>query len=266
MKPEIKSIIFLLLITLIHPILAQAQSEDYPGRSVYRYVPIWDTEKLNQQFDNVTIIDVRSHYEFDTLHINGAVNIPLNLQDFAAQVSSIKDPLKPIIFYCNGHTCYKSYKAQVKAEKAGITNTFSYDSGVFDWVVAFPDKATLLGSSPVDTTKLIAKSKLKEHSLEPKAFNDIITKNTVILDIREASQRGLIELFPYRQENIDMDDKKAMNKFLDKIRKSGQPLLVYDESGKQVRWLQYRLVDKGIKNYKFMKGGLKQYFKSLRGG
>ena len=50
------------------------------------------------------------------------------------------------------------------------------------------------------------------------------------------------------------------------MKKSGQPLLVYDESGKQVRWLQYHLDEKGIKNYNFMKGGVKQYFKSLRGG
>ncbi len=53
-----------------------------------------------------------------------------------------------------------------------------------------------------------------------------------------------MELFPYRQENIELDDLKKMDSFLDKLKKTGQPLMVYDEAGKQVRWLQYHLEDK----------------------
>ena len=266
MTPKVKPLFLFFCFILLYPAFASAQTQGYPGRDVYRNVPVWETEQLNQSFDNVIIIDVRSNYEFDTLHINGSINIPLSNRTFTEDVAAIRDPQKSIVFYCNGHTCYKSYKAQIRATKAGITNTFSYDSGVFDWVSVYPERATLLGKSPVDTAKLIGKARLAEHSLEPKQFSAKITDNTVILDIREASQRGLMELFPYRQENIEMDEKEAMNKFLDQIKKSGQPLLVYDESGKQVRWLQYHLDEKGIKNYNFMKGGVKQYFKSLRGG
>ena len=266
MTPKVRPLFLFLIISLLYPAFAAAQSQGFPGREVYRSVPVWETEQLNQSFDKVIIIDVRSNYEFDTLHIKGAINIPLSNRTFPEDVAAINDPLKSIVFYCNGHTCYKSYKAQIRAAKAGITNTFSYDAGVFDWVSVYPERATLLGKSPVEKSKLISKDRLAEHSLDPKQFSAKITDSTVILDIREASQRGLMELFPYRQENIEMDDKEAMNKFLDKIKKSGQPLLVYDESGKQVRWLQYHLDEKGIKNYNFMKGGVKQYFKSLRGG
>lgn len=259
-----KPILFFLLFNLIFPVIGYAQSQDYPGRSIYPNAPVWETEQLNKSFDNVTIIDVRSKYEYDTLHINGAINIPLSNRDFILDLNAIRDPRKPIVFYCNGHTCYKSYKAYLKAKNADIPNTYSYDSGVFDWAVAHPEKTTLLGKSPLDPSKLISKARLNEHSLSPKDFSAKITDKTVILDIREASQRGLLELFPYRQENIELDDLAKLDKFLLKIKKSGQPLMVYDEAGKQVRWLQYHLVDKGIKNYNFMKGGIKQYFKSLR--
>ena len=256
-----KQTIFLLIVGLLFPTLSQAN--DYPGREVYRNVPIYETEQLNKTFNDVVIIDVRSSYEFETLHINTSINIPLNNKGFARAVSASRTTESiPIVFYCNGHTCYKSYKAVVKAQKAGIKNIFAYDSGIFDWASAHPDKATMVGTTPIDPARLISKAKLKEYLLDPDQFVKKVNKKTVILDIREPAQRGLLELFPYRQENISLDQKKKLVQFLNKIKKSGKTLLVYDEAGKQVRWLQYYLEAKGISNYYFMSGGVKNYFKA----
>jgi len=261
MKPLILPLIALFLF----PALSQAQSEEYPGRRVYPKVQIYDTEKLNQSFDDVIIIDVRSKYEFDTLHVNTAINIPLNSRQFTKRVTALNTVGKPIVFYCNGHSCYKSYKACLKAQKAGMDNIFSYDSGIFDWARAHPEKATMLGRTPMDPKQLISKSKLKEHSLDPDQFQAKINNDTVILDIREPAQRGLLDLFPYRQENISLVKKQKLVKFLTKILNSGKPLLIYDEAGKQVRWLQYYLEAKGISNYYFMTGGARNFFKSISG-
>lgn len=85
--------------------------------------------------------------------------------------------------------------------------------------------------------------------------------------MREPSQRGLIELFPYPQINISMDENKKLDLFLATYKASEKPektLLVYDEAGKQVRWMQYYLKDKGISNYYFMEGGVKNFFKALK--
>ena len=49
-----------------------------------------------------------------------------------------------------------------------------------------------------------------------------------------------------------------------KAKAEKKPLLIYDEAGKQVRWLMYRIEDLNVNEYYFMKGGMKQYFKSLR--
>ncbi|MBT3205326.1 MAG: rhodanese-like domain-containing protein [Gammaproteobacteria bacterium] len=249
------------LISLLLPVWAQ--SGDYPGRATYPKVQVYETSQLNREFDNVIVVDVRSAFEFNTLHINNAINIPLNSKKFTAQVSALQNDGKPVIFYCNGHSCYKSYKAAKKARRAKITNIFAYDSGIFDWAKAHPEKAVLLGSTPVDTSRLLSKDDLKKYLLKPEEFTANIDDNTVILDIREPSQRGLIELFPYRQDNISMDEQKKLSKFLKGVKKSGKSLLVYDEAGKQVRWLQYYLEDNGIADYFFMAGGVKQFFKSL---
>jgi len=257
--------IFLLLLTgLLFPAITLAQADDYPGRKTYPKIKVYETTQLHDNFDDVIVVDVRSRYEYETLHINSAINIPLNDRGFMEKVKALQTGPKPIVFYCNGHTCYKSYKACIKAEKAGVNNIFAYDSGVFDWAKAYPEKATLLGKTPIDTSRLISKAELKKNMLAPKQFSSQISNSTIILDIRDPKQRGLVELYPYRQENISLDDKQKLNRFLNKIKSSGKTLLVYDEAGKQVRWFQYYLVDKGIKDYYFMNGGVKQFFKDLR--
>lgn len=256
--------ISLLLTVLSLLIPAYAQSEAFPGRTTYPHVKVIETGQLNQQFDSVDIVDVRSSLEFDTLHINTAQNIPLNSRHFIDQIKTLQSGDRPIVFYCNGHTCYKSYKAANKARNAGLNNILAYDAGVFDWARSYPDKATLLGQTPIDPEKLISKDTFKQYLLDPKAFNNKITDKTLILDIREPIQRGLLEIFPYRQESISMGETDKLRQYLEAVKKSGRPLLVYDEVGKQVRWLQYYLQDMGIKNYYFLKGGVKNFFKSLR--
>jgi rhodanese-related sulfurtransferase len=259
-----KRLLMAMLTTVLAMSASLAQESDYPGRKTYPTVKTYNTEQLSKAFNDVTIVDVRTRYEFDTLHINNAVNVQLEDLDFSKRVKELSKEGKPIVFYCNGHSCYKSYKACIKSEDADIGNVFAYDSGVFDWARAQPDKATLLGKSPVDTARLISSDGLKKYLLKPKDFNARINPQAVILDIREPKQRGLIELYPYRQENISLDEKSKLDRFLNGIKGSGKTLLVYDEAGKQVRWFQYYLQEKGITDYFFMEGGVKAFFKEMR--
>lgn len=247
------------IVSLLFPVISQAN--EYPGRKIYITVPVYETEQLNQSFNDVIVVDVRSKFEYDTLHINKSINIPLNNSGFTRQLEALQAGTTPILFYCNGHSCIKSYKAVLKAHKAGFTNVFSYDSGIFDWSKAHPDKSTLLGKSPLNPDRLISKSELKNYLIKPEQFSSRINDKSIVLDIREPTQRGLIELYPYQQENISLDDRSRLDKFLSGIKKSGKTLLVYDEVGKQVRWFQYYLADKGITKYFFMEGGVKQFFK-----
>lgn len=252
----------LLLVALLYSVTALA--EDYPGRKVYPMVPVYETAKLNQSYQDVVIIDVRSPYEYQTLHINKAINIPLNSKTFAEDVEATRKEMQPIVFYCNGPDCYQSYKAVIKAQRGGVENIFAYDSGIFDWANAYPAKATLVGKTPIDKNRLISQDKLQQHLLEPEQFVSKVKQNIAILDIREPAQRGLLELFPYRQDNISLDQKDRLVKYLDRIFKTGQTLMVYDEAGNQVRWLQYYLESKGITKYYFMEGGAKNYFQAER--
>jgi len=255
---RMKAITLCLLLAFFN--LSYAQSNDFPGRTVYPKINVYETSQLLSSFDDVIIIDARSQYEYNVLHINTAINIPLSSKRFARDLASLNNNGKPIVFYCNGHTCYKSYKAVLKAKQAGLSNVFSYDAGVFDWANAHPEKTTMLNVTPMDPANIIPKSDLKKHLLSPKEFQSKITENSIILDIRDTTQRGLLSLFPYRQKNISLEQREKLSQLFDKVLKKNLPLFIYDAAGKQVRWLQYYIEAKGIKNYYFMKGGFKKYF------
>jgi len=86
-----------------------SSDEEYPNRTLYPEVPYISLEELYKQKDNTIIVDVRSAYEYNTLRIKGAMNIPLSSADYLERVKTLRAKSdKPITFYCNGKTCRKS--------------------------------------------------------------------------------------------------------------------------------------------------------------
>ncbi len=254
-------VVFFLVLTS----LAVHANDEFPGRVKYHNIGVVELNDLQANFNNYIVIDARSKYEYETLHIKGSINISINSPTFAQSLKALREKNNgPFVFYCNGHTCFKSYKAALKAKSYGFENALSFDAGVFDWAKAFPKQAVLLGQSPIDPNDLIAKSEFKKFLIDPLSFIDLIETSIGILDIRDEYQRDLISLFPFNNETvISLEDKERLNTFLESVSNNEKPLLIYDESGKQVRWLQYRLEQANIKNYWFLKGGSKGFFKYL---
>ncbi|MFW2372359.1 MAG: rhodanese-like domain-containing protein [Gammaproteobacteria bacterium] len=237
---------------------------DYPGREIYPNIPTLSTEQLYQQFDNSIIIDARSSYEYETLRIKNAINIPLGLnnENFIQRIKKIREHSnQAIVFYCNGHSCMKSYKAARKAIiYAKANNVYAYDSGIFDWTRAHPEHAELLGKSPVKPEQLISKNSFKKHSLPALNFIKNANEKTIILDIRDRAQRDGFYIFSGYEHSIPLNNKKSIKSILLQAKKSRTPLYIYDATGKQVRWLQYYLESENVKEYYFMEGGAQAFF------
>jgi rhodanese-related sulfurtransferase len=222
-------------------------------------------EDLHSQRDSVTIVDVRSNYEYATLRIKGAVNIPLAGTDFASEVKRLRGQSgKPIVFYCNGRTCMKSYEAALKAHAAGVAQVFAYDAGVIDWARRYPDRAVLLGTSPLDPNRLLSKEILERHSLSAEEFESRIGNDTLVLDVRDIYQQEGTTLFPAVQRSVPLDNA-ALKRHVDQAGKQGRTLLIYDAAGHQVQWLQYFLEAENVKSYFFMKGGARAYYDFMLG-
>ncbi|KPJ97494.1 MAG: hypothetical protein AMJ60_11010 [Desulfobacterales bacterium SG8_35] len=245
-----------LIIALLCIASSAIGAEGFPLRANYPDIKIMSTEELNASYDDTIVVDVRSTMEFDVAHVSKAAHVPIAKATFASDLEKIrpKNSATLMAFYCNGHTCAKSYQAAEAAREAGFTNVFAYDAGIFDWIMAQPDKATLMGKTPAVQDKIIPKSELEAKMLSVDQFMARAAQpNTVNIDIRDPFQREKIPAIPLLR-NIPLD---RLTKLFEKGQFKDKQLLIIDAVGKQVRWLQYYLEEYGYSNYAFLEGGVK---------
>ncbi|MDR9436913.1 MAG: rhodanese-like domain-containing protein [Thiohalophilus sp.] len=253
-----------LLLLAVSP--AQANDE-FPGRSLYLDVQHIELADLAERYDEMVIVDVRSLYEYDTLHIGKAVHVSLGASDFVERMQKLRDdnPGKPIVTYCNGKTCMKSYKAARKMQQRDMDNVLCFDAGIMDWAQNQPQRSVLLGESPMDPNKLIAKSEFEKRLLDSEDFiSQANGEKILIVDARDPLQRAGYALFTGKERRASLADEKKMGDLIARAAQNGETLFIYDEAGKQVRWLMYRLEQQGVKDYYFMKGGTNAYYKQMR--
>ena len=258
--------IFLLISIFTFSFNSYAKNDEFPGRAKYPSVPFITISDFKKIKDKVIVVDVRSKYEHQTLRIKDALNIPISSQQFTAQMKKLRSENKgkKIIVYCNGKTCMKSYKAALKCKKAEIKDVVSFDAGIMDWAKTYPEDSVLLGESPISTSKIISKKIFKSYLISPDSFEKKIgTDKVIVLDVRDRNQRNATGLFHGKEHRVYISDASGLDKYIAKANNENKTLLIYDEVGKQVRWLQYYLEGKGTKSYSFMKGGVRNYYKYL---
>lgn len=238
----------------------RANDDAFPHRAKFKHVQIMSPEALHKDLANVIVVDVRSRYEFETMHIKGALHIILQKETLPAAAIELRaKSAKPIVFYCNGNSCKKSYEAADLAIKAGVTNVHAYDAGLDTWSKQFPEQSVLLGKSPMNPADIISKGDFKKRLINGAEFETRLEKGAIVLDVRDLRQRDVV-LFPMREMRAPLDDSKKIADAVAEAKKSKKPLLVYDKVGKQTRWFQYYLVQQGVKEYYFLDGGSEGYY------
>ena len=237
----------------------QAVASNFPGRDKFPEVPYIVSEDLFKAYESgdAIIVDVRSSIEFSVIHPVDALHIPVSKMDFVKKVEELRSANagKKIAFYCNGTTCLKSYIATQKAKKAGIDNVFAYDGGIPEWVMVYPDKTLLLGKVVTDPEKqVIPKSEFKKKAMGYDDFKAAAAnEGGIVVDVRDAMQRS--EELPGMGKTLKIPMDAFIPNFVQKKKNQDKPLFIFDQVGKQVRWLEYYLVENGYTNYKFLKGG-----------
>jgi rhodanese-related sulfurtransferase len=248
-------------------VLAATQNTqtEFPGRNLYPEVKTLELQALKKRLNDVVVVDVRSAYEFQTLRITNAINIPVAGEYFVDEVAKLRSTTKKdIVFYCNGKTCMKSYKAAQSCLSANIKGIFAYDAGIMDWAKTYPQHAMLLNKTLNDPALLINKTQFKKHLLEPNDFADkVATGKTIVLDVRDRFQRDALALFPGRERRAYLDQSEKLDRHIKRAKQQGRALLIYDAAGKQVRWLQYYLEYKNVRDYYFMNGGARAFYKQI---
>jgi rhodanese-related sulfurtransferase len=246
-----------LCLTILFAALAlPALAEDFPLRPYYPEVPHISTDRLLADYADAVIVDIRSRLEYEVAHINKAVLLPLGKDDFAHKLEQLrpKTAPEPMVFYCNGHSCAKSYQAAQLALSLGFAHVFAYDGGIFDWITAAPDRATLMGETPARRERVLSQRSLDRRLLSFEEFEREAKKpNTLVIDIRDPFQRDVVPR---------LGDIRAipLDPLLDLVTSriwTEKRLLFFDAVGKQVRWLQYFLKSYDYFDYGFLDGGIR---------
>ncbi|MCI0506941.1 MAG: hypothetical protein L0Z73_12640, partial [Gammaproteobacteria bacterium] len=250
------------LLTFTHS--SWSAEESFPGREKYPDVPYIELGDLyNKKLRNeVVVVDTRSNYEFETLRIKDAVNIPVANDSFEEDIRKLRQKTdKTLVFYCNGHRCMKSYIAAKRCMEANISNVTAFDAGIFDWTKKYPKEAVLLGTSPVTPDKLIASQHFKSKLLDPDTFSSYImdSNDRIVIDVRDKFQRAGVGFYPGIERWAALDDRKKLERYIEKAKRENKTLFIYDEVGSQVQWLQYALEKAGIQKYYFMDKGARAY-------
>jgi rhodanese-related sulfurtransferase len=240
-----------------------AAAEDFPLRAKYPQTKPISTEELVRSYERAIVVDVRSDIEYDVAHINRALHIPIALSNFVKELEKVrsKGGAEPMAFYCNGYHCAKSYQAAVAAMDAGFGNVFVYDAGIYDWINAHPEKATLMGKTPAAKEKLISEEAFNRRKIGYEEFaRKAGAPNTAVIDIREPFQRAKDPQLPQNRHltlpNLRNIPSDRLVPLLKAKEFKGQQLLITDAVGKQVQWLQYYLEEEGYTNYCFLNNGV----------
>ncbi|MCA8963801.1 MAG: rhodanese-like domain-containing protein [Planctomycetes bacterium] len=252
----------LALFAIALPLVAQEKKDPFPLRAKFPQLECISTDELRDLQDPI-VVDARNKIEFDVVHVEGAVSLDVtDMKKADLEAVRAADGTRTIVFYCNGVTCKKSYEAAEKARIWGFTNCKVYDAGVFTWAENNPTRTRFFGDLLTKEnvkTKLIPKSELQAISL---STADFIAKarsgDYKVYDIRDTKDR---QDFPIKLPKIA---KLPMDDFVTVLEKGAVPaekVLILDNVGKQVNWLQYYLRRAGHKDHHFLLGGVGQWKK-----
>jgi rhodanese-related sulfurtransferase len=246
-------------LSLVAGLAAAATAGDFPYRTEYADCPTIETTELATRLEagEILVVDVRSGIEFDVIHVVGAHHVPVSKKTFAAQVQELAaaHPGKSMAFYCNGVTCLKSYKATRAALAAGLTDVYAFDAGIPAWTQEFPEHTLLLGDVVTDPEQqVIPKARFKERCLPWSEFQTQASAGAQVIDVREPVQRG--DKLPGLAKPLAIPLDVFLPNFVAKGESRDETILIYDQVGKQVRWLMYYLEKQGYEDYWFLDGGV----------
>lgn len=251
---------FFLSCTLLLFLAGASPAADFPYRKNYPDVPIIELKELRGGYEKgeVLLVDARTKMEFDTIHPRDALHIDFSTQQFQSRLLELgeQNPDKSIVIYDNGITCLKCYLAVQDALDEDMENVYAFDGGVQAWAEAYPQDTILMGELISDPVKqLIPYEKFQSVSLEFETFRKKAAEsaNAKIIDARDPKQRT--KKLPGFENAMPIPLDKLIANIIEKGHMKNSQLFIFDQVGRQVRWLMYYLDRHGYKDYYFLDGG-----------
>lgn len=253
----------LLLVLVCFAVLLTAglcPAEEFPLRKSYPDVPALELKAVKAGYDDgsMILVDARSKMEFDTIHPEKAVHIDLSNKSFMANLQALgqQNPGKKLVLYDNGITCLKCYIGTQDALEEGVQEVYAFDAGIPAWAEAYPKDTILMGKVIDDPARqLIPFDEFKKLCLDFEQFKQKISaaKNAAVIDARDPMQRT--RKLPGYEDAMPIPLDKLIRNVIDKGNLKDRQLFIFDQVGRQARWLMYYLNAQGYKDYYFLDGG-----------
>lgn len=120
---------FLSLIIAFALLAAGCNQNTTNGTASNDLSPVEFSEKL-KDFSDAQIIDVRTPEEFESGHLQNAINIDWNGNNFETEISKL-DKTKPVFVYCLSGARSASAAKQMRNE--GFTSVYQMNGGIIKW-------------------------------------------------------------------------------------------------------------------------------------
>ena len=117
--------IFALVATVIISISCKSQTNEN-----FMTIQALEFATKIKEFPKAPLIDVRTPEEFSSEHIDNALNINWNSDDFVTKTQKL-DKSKPVFVYCK--VGGRSAKASQKLHELGFTTIYNLDGGINKW-------------------------------------------------------------------------------------------------------------------------------------
>jgi rhodanese-related sulfurtransferase len=174
--------------------------------------------------ENPQILDVRTPEEYNTEHIENAVNVNWNGADFVSQASTY-DKSKPIFVYCK--VGGRSAQAAAKLAELGFNEIYNLEGGIMKWNVTGNEKKSekIIGICDQEYAELIKSSDKVMINFNAKWCAPCQKMKPYVLKL----QFELIDKTKIVQ--LDADENKTIVNFL---KLDGLPVIIVYEKGKEV--------------------------------
>jgi len=129
---KLHSFVFLscmLLIGVSHAEKSEYRSPEHVEGAIT--TTVLDAKKLFDQ--GVVFVDVRNPRYYAKAHIPNAFHMDLKHDFNESKLDGVAKKDQPIVIYCSGVKCSRSYRASAKALSWGFTKVHYFRGGIVEW-------------------------------------------------------------------------------------------------------------------------------------
>lgn len=180
-------------------------------------------EKLNTT-PNPQLLDVRSPEEFKTEHIDNAINVNWNSDDFVTKANKY-DKTKPVFLYCK--VGGRSAEAANKLSELGFKEIYNLEGGIMKWNAAGMGTPSdkIIGMCSQEFAELLKSDKKILINFYAKWCEPCKRMTPYILKMQTEKKDQILIV------RLDADENKTL---LDSMKLDGLPVILIYENGKEV--------------------------------